>query len=109
MRHLLSLHPNSPQVQQGLTLQVPVSKPYCSLSIHFLKMASFTAARSIFRSTSYARNAAARFASKPKASPASPFRASANKPLSQPIFRLPVDLYIHVRVFGYRFLLGLSF
>ncbi|XP_065876623.1 protein NUCLEAR FUSION DEFECTIVE 6, mitochondrial-like isoform X3 [Euphorbia lathyris] len=54
-------------------------------------MASFSAARSIFRSTSSARNAAARFASKPKASPASPFRSPANKPLSQPIFRRPVE------------------
>ncbi|XP_021681236.1 protein NUCLEAR FUSION DEFECTIVE 6, mitochondrial isoform X3 [Hevea brasiliensis] len=55
-------------------------------------MASFTAARSIFRSTSSARNAAARFTSKPKSSRASPFRASANKPLSQPIFRRPVEM-----------------
>ncbi|CAN0913642.1 Protein NUCLEAR FUSION DEFECTIVE 6, mitochondrial [Linum grandiflorum] len=65
-------------------------------------MATFAAAaagRSIFRSSSSsasARNAAARFASQtkaaPKASPSSAFRASANKPVSQSTFRLPVEM-----------------
>ncbi|CAN1356315.1 Protein NUCLEAR FUSION DEFECTIVE 6, mitochondrial [Linum perenne] len=40
-------------------------------------MASFAAGRSIFRSSSSARNAAASFVSHTKSSPASPFRASA--------------------------------
>ncbi|CAN1352185.1 Protein NUCLEAR FUSION DEFECTIVE 6, mitochondrial [Linum perenne] len=43
-------------------------------------MASFAAGRSIFRSSSSARNAAAHFASQTKSSSASPFRASANRP-----------------------------
>ncbi|XP_015573941.1 protein NUCLEAR FUSION DEFECTIVE 6, mitochondrial isoform X1 [Ricinus communis] len=58
-------------------------------------MSSFAATRSIFRSTSSARNAAAaRFASKPRApTSASPFRNSANnKPLSQSILRRPVEM-----------------
>ncbi|CAN1230212.1 Protein NUCLEAR FUSION DEFECTIVE 6, mitochondrial [Linum perenne] len=51
-------------------------------------MATFAAAgRSFFRSSSSVRSAAARFASQakaaPKASPASPFRATANKAPSQ--------------------------
>ncbi|CAL1394130.1 unnamed protein product [Linum trigynum] len=60
-------------------------------------MAAFTAAgRSFFRSSSSARNTAARFASQtkatPKSSPASSFSASANKPLSRPAFRFPVEM-----------------
>ncbi|CAN1230204.1 Protein NUCLEAR FUSION DEFECTIVE 6, mitochondrial [Linum perenne] len=53
-------------------------------------MATFAAAgRSFFRSSSSVRSAAARFASQakaaPKASPASPFRATANKAPSLPV------------------------
>ncbi|XP_003633236.1 protein NUCLEAR FUSION DEFECTIVE 6, mitochondrial isoform X2 [Vitis vinifera] len=48
------------------------------------------AARSIFRSTSV-RNAAARVASEAKAA-RSPLRISSNKPLSNRIFRCPVEL-----------------
>ncbi|CAN1123398.1 Protein NUCLEAR FUSION DEFECTIVE 6, mitochondrial [Linum perenne] len=60
-------------------------------------MATFAAAgRSFFRSSSSVRSAAARFASQakaaPKASPASPFRATANKAPSQSTFRLPVEM-----------------
>ncbi|CAN1194689.1 Protein NUCLEAR FUSION DEFECTIVE 6, mitochondrial [Linum perenne] len=51
-------------------------------------MASFAAGRSIFRSSSSARNAAAHFASQTKSSSASPFRASANRPA----FRLPFEM-----------------
>ncbi|KDP24089.1 hypothetical protein JCGZ_25746 [Jatropha curcas] len=55
-------------------------------------MASFAAARSLYRSSSSARNVASRFAAKPKSSQASPFRAASNKPLSQSILRRPVEM-----------------
>ncbi|CAI0385272.1 unnamed protein product, partial [Linum tenue] len=60
-------------------------------------MAAFAAAgRSIFRSSSCARSAAARFASQtkaaPKSAPTSSFSASTSKPLSRPAFRLPVEM-----------------
>ncbi|CAL0333847.1 unnamed protein product [Lupinus luteus] len=53
-------------------------------------MASFSAARSIFRSCSATRSAF-RAASETK-SARSPFRMASNKPLSQSTFRLPVEL-----------------
>ncbi|CAN1859507.1 Protein NUCLEAR FUSION DEFECTIVE 6, mitochondrial [Linum perenne] len=56
--------------------------------IIYTTMASFAAGRSIFRSSSSARNAAASFVSHTKSSPASPFRASANRP----VFRLPFEM-----------------
>ncbi|KAF5944383.1 hypothetical protein HYC85_018460 [Camellia sinensis] len=51
------------------------------------------AARSVFRSTSTTRNAAARLAggAKPKAA-RSPFRIPTQKPLSSRIFRSPVEM-----------------
>ncbi|CAN1183399.1 Protein NUCLEAR FUSION DEFECTIVE 6, mitochondrial [Linum perenne] len=56
----------------------------------------FAAGSSFFRSSSSVRSAAARFASQtkaaPKASPASSFRATANKPPSRSTFRLPVEM-----------------
>ncbi|KAK3184079.1 hypothetical protein Dsin_031365 [Dipteronia sinensis] len=55
-------------------------------------MASFAAARSVFRSSS-ARNAAARIGSQAKTKAAhSPFGVSGNKPLSVGILRNPVQL-----------------
>ncbi|XP_038681303.1 protein NUCLEAR FUSION DEFECTIVE 6, mitochondrial-like isoform X3 [Tripterygium wilfordii] len=56
-------------------------------------MASFAAARSVFRSAS-ARSAAARLASRgssAKAAP-SPFRTPGSKPLPQCTFRFPVEM-----------------
>ncbi|XP_057526647.1 protein NUCLEAR FUSION DEFECTIVE 6, mitochondrial-like isoform X5 [Amaranthus tricolor] len=54
-------------------------------------MASYGAARSIFRST-IVRNATSKFASATKPSARSTFRAPINNALSQRIFRCPVEL-----------------
>ncbi|KAH7861669.1 hypothetical protein Vadar_029167 [Vaccinium darrowii] len=55
-------------------------------------MASASAARCVFRSTSV-RNAAARVASQAKAA-RSPFRVSTRNPLSHRIFRCPAEMSV---------------
>ncbi|KAL8130057.1 hypothetical protein V2J09_019212 [Rumex salicifolius] len=54
-------------------------------------MAAAAAARSVFRSSFSVRNATARLASGAKPSP-SPFRFPTSKPLSNRLFRCPVEL-----------------
>jgi hypothetical protein len=62
-------------------------------------MASFTAARSIFRSSA-ARNAAARLASQSKSKPkASPF--SLNSTANKPVLRSPLPLLVCINIYIY--------